>query len=68
MKQVDATQLVVVDETGSNIGLTPIYARAPRGQHASPAVSRATLGKIPRMPGITFPIGHGGSHDFGRSQ
>lgn len=34
MKQVDANKLVIVDETGSNIGLTPLYARAPQGQRA----------------------------------
>lgn len=39
MKQVDASLLVIVDETGSNIGLTPLYAWAPRGQRA--------LGSVP---------------------
>lgn len=34
MKQVDASKLVVVDETGSNIGLTPLYAWSPRGKRA----------------------------------
>lgn len=34
MKQVDARRLVIVDEMGSNIGLTPLYARAPKGQRA----------------------------------
>src|SRR5436305_8579013 len=34
MKEGDATKLVIVDETGSNIGLTPLYAWAPRGQRA----------------------------------
>jgi transposase len=43
MKQVDANQLVIVDETGSNIGLTPLYARAPQGQRA--------YGSIPRKRG-----------------
>ena len=28
MKQVDAKRLVIVDESGSNIALTPLYARA----------------------------------------
>jgi transposase len=40
MKEVDATKLVVVDETGSNIGLTPLYAWAPRGQRAFGSVPR----------------------------
>lgn len=43
MKQVDATKLVIVDETGSNIGLTPVYAYAPRGKRA--------YGSIPRNRG-----------------
>jgi transposase len=40
MKQVDATQLVIVDETGSNIGLTPLYAYAPRGERAYGSIPR----------------------------
>ena len=43
MKQVDARRLVIVDECGSNIALTPIYARAPKGQRA--------YGSIPRKRG-----------------
>ena len=30
-KELDALRLVVIDECGSHIGLTPLYARAPRG-------------------------------------
>ncbi len=40
MKHVDATQLVIVDETGSNIGLTPAYAWAPHGERAYGSVPR----------------------------
>ena len=40
MKQVDASRLVVVDECGANIALTPIYARAPQGQRAHGSVPR----------------------------
>jgi transposase len=40
MKQVDATQLVIVDETGSNIGLTSLYAYAPRGERAYGSIAR----------------------------
>jgi transposase len=40
MKQVDASRLVVVDECGSNIALTPLYARAPKGQRAHGSVPR----------------------------
>lgn len=40
MKQVDARRLVVVDECGSNLALTPLYARAPKGQRAHGSVPR----------------------------
>jgi transposase len=40
MKQVDATRLVIVDECGSNIALTPLYARAPKGERAYGSVPR----------------------------
>jgi transposase len=40
MKEVDAKRLVVVDECGSNIALTPLYARAPKGQRAHGSVPR----------------------------
>jgi transposase len=40
MKELDANQLVFVDESGSNIALTPLYARAPRGQRAHGSVPR----------------------------
>ncbi len=43
MKRVDAKKLVVVDETGSNLGLPPLYARAPQGERA--------YGSIPRNRG-----------------
>jgi transposase len=34
LKQLDARKLVVIAECGSNIALTPLYARAPKGQRA----------------------------------
>jgi transposase len=40
MKQMDARRLVVIDECGSNIALTPLYARAPKGQRAYGSVAR----------------------------
>lgn len=40
VRQLDSEQLVIVDECGSNIALTPLYARAPRGQRAVGAVPR----------------------------
>jgi transposase len=39
-KQLDARKLVVIDECGSNISLTPLYARAPRGLRAYGSVPR----------------------------
>ena len=36
----DASQFVFVDESGSNIALTPLYARAPKGQRAHDSVPR----------------------------
>ena len=35
-----AEQLVFVDESGSNIALTPLYGRAPKGQRATESVPR----------------------------
>lgn len=43
MKEQDAKGLVFVDECGSNIALTPLYARAPRGERAP--------GRVPRNRG-----------------
>jgi transposase len=40
MKEWEAKQLVVVDECGSNIALTPLFARAPKGQRATDSVPR----------------------------
>jgi len=40
LKQLDARKLVVIDECGSNIGLTPLYARAPQGARAYGSVPR----------------------------
>lgn len=42
-KEFDATKLVVIDECGTHVGLTPLYARAPRGKRA--------YGKVPRNRG-----------------
>jgi transposase len=40
--------LVFVDETGSHIAMTPLYAYAPRGQRA--------IGKVPRNYGATMTL------------
>ncbi len=42
-RQLDRRQLVFVDECSSNIALTPLYGRAPRGQRA--------VGRVPRNYG-----------------
>lgn len=38
--RLDATKLVVIDECGAHIGLTPLYARAPKGMRAHASVPR----------------------------
>jgi transposase len=43
VKELPAQQMVFVDECGSNIALTPIYARAPKGERAQ--------GRVPRNRG-----------------
>lgn len=40
MKECEANRLVFVDECGSNIALTPLYARAPKGQRARDSLPR----------------------------
>ena len=40
LKEQDAKGLVFVDECGSNSALTPLYARAPRGERAPGSVPR----------------------------
>lgn len=39
-RKLDREQFVVVDECGSNIALTPLYSRAPKGKRAVGAVPR----------------------------
>ena len=40
MNQQEADRLVFVDECGSHIALTPLYARAPKGERARGSVPR----------------------------
>jgi transposase len=40
VNELPASQLVFVDECGSNIALTPIYARAPKGARAKGSIPR----------------------------
>lgn len=40
MKECEANRLVFVDECGAHIALTPLYARAPKGQRARDSLPR----------------------------
>src|SRR5712692_864397 len=48
MASLLSQDLVFVDETGSHIAMTPLYAYAPRGQRA--------IGKIPRNYGAIMTL------------
>lgn len=56
----DASQFVFVDECGSNIALTPLYARAPKGQRAFDSVPR-NRGKNTTLIASLTPQGIGAS-------
>jgi transposase len=47
-RQLPSQDLVFVDETGSHIAMTPLYAYAPRGRRA--------VGKVPRNYGATLTL------------
>ena len=47
-KQLPTQDLVIVDETGSQINMTPLYAYAPRGERA--------VGKVPRNYGANLTL------------
>jgi transposase len=40
VKEQDAHAFVFVDESGSNLALTPLYARAPKGERATDSLPR----------------------------
>ena len=63
---MDATKLVIVDETGSNIGLTPLYAWARHLASELSAASRVIMAKIPPMLCFSFPQWDGSCNDLGR--
>jgi transposase len=54
LKQRDARTLVVIDECGSNIGLTPLYARAPKGLRADGSAPRNRGKNTTLMAALTF--------------
>ena len=41
-EEVDAAELVVIDEVGSTLDMPPRYARAPQGERAVAAIPRNT--------------------------
>lgn len=47
-KQLSTQDLVIVDETGSRINMTPLYAYAPRGKRA--------IGSVPRNYGANLTL------------
>ncbi|HEX7733309.1 MAG TPA: transposase [Ktedonobacteraceae bacterium] len=47
-KQLSTQDLVIVDETGSRINMTPLYAYAPRGERA--------IGTVPRNYGANLTL------------
>jgi transposase len=54
LKQLDARKLVVLDECGSNIGLTPLYARAPKGLRAYGSAPRNRGKNTTLIAALTF--------------
>lgn len=54
LKQLDGRKLVVIDERGSTIGLTPLYARAPRGQRAYGSAPRNSGKNTTVIAALTF--------------
>jgi transposase len=58
--RLDATKLVVIDECGTHIGLTPLYARAPRGKRAYDKVPRNRGKNLTLIAALTW-VGMGES-------
>lgn len=54
LKHLDARKLVVIDECGSNIGLTPVYARAPKGLRAFGSAPRNRGKNTTLIAALTF--------------
>jgi len=54
MGYLPVNDLMFVDECGSNIGLTPLYARAPRGQRAYGAAPRNWGKNTTLIAGLTL--------------
>jgi transposase len=58
---VDASRLVFVDETSTNVALTPRYARAPRGERARGKAPRNWGKNVTLLSSITLEEGMGPS-------
>ena len=54
LKHLDARKLVVLDECGSNIGLTPLYARALKGLRAYGSAPRNRGKNTTLIAALTF--------------
>jgi transposase len=54
MRYLPINDLLFVDECGSNIALTPLYARAPRGQRAYGTVPRNRGKNTTLLAGLTL--------------
>ncbi len=52
--KLPAEQFVFVDECGSNIALTPLYARAPKGERARGSVRRNRGKKTTVIAALSF--------------
>lgn len=52
-EEVDAEDVVVIDEFGSNLDMTPRYARAPQGERAVAAIPRNTPPNITTISSLT---------------
>lgn len=50
----DARDMIIIDEMGSNLNLTPRYARAPRGERAYGAVPRNTPANTTLIASLTL--------------
>lgn len=57
---LDAMKLVVIDECGTHIGLTPLYARAPKGKRAYASVPRNRGKNLTLIAALTW-VGMGES-------
>jgi hypothetical protein len=66
MKQVDARRLVVVDECGSNIALTPLSGWARHPGNASMAACHESRREKYDAPGFVVTLWHRRLYDAGR--